>query len=125
MKTFTARISMKLLLPCVGIAIVLGIQSCGDNGDDPIPDVENVSPDPETTDKGIPNGPSVSQVIGTTGGSVTSADGLLTVSIPAGALASTKTITIQPITNNVSLGVGGGYRLGPEGTTFAQPVTLT
>ncbi len=38
---------------------------------------------------------------------------------------ATRVITIEPITNHVSLAVGGGYRLGPEGTTFSQPVTLT
>jgi hypothetical protein len=105
-------------------AILLLAQSCGDKADDPTPEPETVLPDPVTTDKGIPNGPGVSQSVGSSGGTVTSADGLLTISIPAGALSATKTITVQPITNNVSLGVGGGYRLGPEGTTFSQPVTL-
>lgn len=99
--------------------------SCGDQEGDPAPAEETVAPDPVVTGRGTPNGSSVSQSIGPSGGSITSSDGILTLTVPAGALSSTKTITIQPITNEVSLGVGNGYRLGPDGTTFSQPVTLT
>jgi hypothetical protein len=62
--------------------------------------------------------------IGATGGAVKSADGKLTVIIPDGALQSTTTITIQPITNEGPMGLGSGYRLQPEGTIFSKPVKL-
>ncbi|MEZ5173490.1 MAG: hypothetical protein R2850_08280 [Bacteroidia bacterium] len=34
-------------------------------------------------------------------------------------------ISIQPITNTAPLGIANAYRLGPEGTTFSVPVTLS
>lgn len=119
------KIYLKFTLHCVCLLLLLISQSCGDQENDPTPAEETVTPDPVVTGRGTPNGSSVSQSVGTSGGVVTSSDGLLTVTIPAGALSSAKTITIQPITNEVSLGVGNGYRLGPEGTTFLQPATLT
>lgn len=113
---------LSLTLKCLVISILL--VACGDSND-PSPDLGKVEADPVKTDRGVVTGPSVSQSVDASGGTVTSADGLLTVSIPAGALSTARVITIEPITNHVSLAVGGGYRLGPEGTTFSQPVTLT
>ena len=75
--------------------------------------------------KGDPQGAATTQVIDATGGSVTSADGGITLDIPAGALASATTISIQPITNTAPNGSGLAFRLEPEGTTFAVPVKLT
>lgn len=105
------------------ILLLMAVQSCGDNSD-LTPSGDKVEADPLKTEKGISTGTIVSQSVGTSGGTVVSADGRLSVSIPAGALSSTRMITIEPIVNHVSLGVGDGYRLGPEGTTFVQPVTL-
>ena len=75
--------------------------------------------------KGDPQGTVTTQMIDAAGGSVTSADGRLTLNIPAGALASATAFSVQPITNTTPNGMGVGYRLEPEGTTFAAPVTLT
>ncbi len=83
------------------------------------------SNNPIKTEKGTPAGDMSTTSIGTSGGTISSTDGNLTVTIPAGALSTTTTVSIQPITNNAPLGVGLGYRLMPEGTTFSQPVTLT
>ncbi|WP_346237601.1 hypothetical protein ABDK00_000795 [Niabella insulamsoli] len=80
--------------------------------------------DPIITEIGIPSGSPVSAHIGTAGGSLTSSDGGLTVSIPQGALTSSTTISIQPITNKGPLGLGAGYRLSPENVTFDKPVAL-
>jgi len=80
---------------------------------------------PVVTDRGQALGSVASTSIGSTGGVLTSADGRLTITIPAGALASNTNISIQPISNEGPLGLGLGYRLSPEGTTFQQPVTLT
>jgi hypothetical protein len=53
-----------------------------------------------------------------------SPDGKLTINIPAGALTADMRIGIQPIANLARGGIGGAYRLMPEGVTFAQPVQL-
>ncbi|HEY3402357.1 MAG TPA: hypothetical protein VGK59_03160 [Ohtaekwangia sp.] len=94
--------------------------SCSDE-DSPSPQ----NTEPVITDKGTPSGDASSSLIGTSGGTIHSPDGRLTVTIPAGAVSVNTTITIQPITNEGPLGLGSGYRLQPEGLTFAQPVTLT
>lgn len=64
-----------------------------------------------------------------TGGTLTSGDGTLTLTIPAGALGAPTPITVQPGTGMppTALGtaVGPVYELGPSGTAFATPATLT
>jgi len=80
---------------------------------------------PLITDKGTPTGDPSATSIGSPGGTAVSTDGNLTVSIPSGALSSATSISIQPITNKAPLGLGFGYRLLPEGTTFNKPVKIT
>jgi hypothetical protein len=63
--------------------------------------------------------------IDASGGTLTSLDGQLTLTVPAGALSTATTLAITPIQNTAPGGVGFAYRLEPNGTTFAQPVTLT
>ena len=79
----------------------------------------------QPTDKGMPVGTPTMATIDSAGGMLSSADGVLDVTIPAGALAMPTVITIQPITNMAPNGVALGYRLSPEGMTFATPATLT
>ncbi len=71
-------------------------------------------------------------VIGAAGGSVVSADGVVTLAIPAGALAADTEVTLDvvppamwPPSLAAAEPIGGIYALGPEGTTFAVPATLT
>ena len=66
-----------------------------------------------------------SAVVGPTGGMVASSDGALQVAIPAGALSSDVTVTIVPTPPPGSGSVGTVYEIGPTGTQFAIPVTLT
>ncbi len=73
---------------------------------------------------GVPNGTPVSTSIGAAGGALTSADGKLTLTVPANAVSSAVTFTIQPITSEAPGAVGGAYRLLPDGQTFAVPVKL-
>ena len=87
--------------------------------------VDNYVPTYTPAAKGDPQGTATTQMIDAAGGSITSADGRITLDIPAGALASATTVSIQPITNTTPNGIGIGYRLEPEGTTFAAPATLT
>ncbi|MCH5720185.1 hypothetical protein [Niabella hibiscisoli] len=77
------------------------------------------------TPKGTAKGSAYTQQVGAGGGRVQSPDGQITIDIPAGALAANTTIGIQPISNEAPLGAGNGYRLTPEGTSFAKPVTIT
>ena len=74
---------------------------------------------------GTATGSVVTASIGAAGGSLTSGDGRLTVTVPAGALAANTTIGIQPISNFAHGKVGAAYRLTPDGQTFLKPVTLT
>jgi len=80
---------------------------------------------PIITASGEPIGQSDEVTIGSEGGTIHSSDGLLSVTIPPGALSIPTVISIQPVTNHAPLGLGNGYRLGPEGTSFDSPVTLT
>jgi hypothetical protein len=71
---------------------------------------------------------SASQIVGPSGGIVSTSDGNLSVQIPAGALSSDVTVTIDPLTAVTVPArqiIGTPYELGPSGTTFAKPVTLT
>jgi len=95
------------------------IVSCDTDDVAPAQDVEAI-----ITDMGTPTGDLSSASIGASGGTVYSADGKLSVIIPANALSSNTTVSIQPITNEGPLGLGLGYRLQPEGMTFTKPVTL-
>lgn len=65
--------------------------------------------------------------IGPSGGSVAAGDGA-SVSIPAGALTATTPITVSTSSApspDGTVEVGTPYLFGPEGTQFAQPVTVT
>jgi hypothetical protein len=65
--------------------------------------------------------------VGTAGGNVTTTDGSVGLAIPEGALASSTSITAATVAPPAE-GTGPWapvVQLGPDGTTFAQPVTLT
>ena len=74
---------------------------------------------------GTANATPVSASIGPGGGTLSSLDGKVTLTIPANAVASAITFTIQPISNEAPGAVGSAYRMLPEGQTFAVPVKLT
>lgn len=95
-----------------------------------LPDPSDTTDAPSTHqgvvyDRGTPVGQAVQKVIGPEGGTLTSADGTLNMTIPAGAVAKATTFTMQPVTATLPGMIGGkSFRLLPEGQTFAQPVTL-
>ena len=69
----------------------------------------------------------ITAVVGVSGGTITSSDGL-TMSIPFGALDSATTISVTTSAAPPPAGVGAVspvYQFGPEGLTFAKPVTVT
>ena len=78
-------------------------------------------------DSGGPVAP-VSQVIGPAGGTVSTAGGT-SLSVPAGALTSSTTITISAApsapTPVGAIEVGAAFDFGPEGQQFAVPVSVT
>lgn len=65
------------------------------------------------------------------GGTVTAPDSPITLSVPPGALSSPVGITLTPLSpsavpaNDAGAPALGAVDLGPDGTTFAVPVTLT
>lgn len=69
-------------------------------------------------------GPKVTKLIDQQGGSITDADGLLTVEIPAGALSVATEISVQPISNTNLAGKGKGFRIGPENIELKKPAKV-
>jgi hypothetical protein len=66
-----------------------------------------------------------SALVGPGGGTLTSADGTVTLEVPAGALAEPTMLSMQPISNTAPLGVrGAAVRLSPSGQRFSVPATL-
>jgi hypothetical protein len=86
--------------------------------------VRGSDPDPVPTDIGTATGAGVTASIGPEGGALSSADGVLSVVVPAGAVAVATEFGIQPITNHCFAGFGGAYRLTPDGAVFGTPVEL-
>ncbi|BDG05251.1 hypothetical protein [Anaeromyxobacter oryzae] len=81
---------------------------------------------PTPTPPGAPLAlPVATATIPAAGGTLSSADGALTLTVPAGAVAVPTDFTIAAIGNTARGAVGSAFRLGPEGTTFTTPVTLT
>lgn len=66
-------------------------------------------------------------LIGSSGGTIVANGGKATLTIPPGAVSAPVPITVTAMTNPPSTAnvvPGTAYELGPEGTTFAQPVRL-
>lgn len=79
---------------------------------------------PLSTAPGTASGEAASGTIGPAGGTLASADGRLTLTIPAGAVTGDTVFTITPVTAPAENAVAT-YRLDPEGTPFAAPARLT
>jgi hypothetical protein len=79
---------------------------------------------PRPSAVGIATGAASSAAVDLAGSSLSSPDGLLTLTVPPGALSATTLITIDIITSTAPGGAGTAYRLGPPGTLFSAPVTL-
>ncbi|GAB2777602.1 hypothetical protein GCM10027275_20930 [Rhabdobacter roseus] len=103
--------------------LFLGLLACHQPG-------PNVEPSPGTgggtpTEVGKPIGAVTTKIIGAAGGYLSTPDGKLTLTFPAGALTTDTPVTIQPVENKAINGLGIGYEFGPDGTKFAKPVTFT
>lgn len=72
-----------------------------------------------------PVGPLVSATIGPAGGALTSSDGVVTLTVPPGAVDGNTTFGIQAVRNPLAdAGIGNAYELTPDGASFAVPVQL-
>lgn len=76
------------------------------------------------TNFGKPIGQIISKSIGPEGGTIFSADGMLSLEVPSGALQSVTTITVQPISNMARGGKGNAYDFQPSGLLFNKPARL-
>jgi hypothetical protein len=93
--------------------------------DKEVPAIQPPSVTGTVKDKGISLGAAISKTIGPEGGTIASADGRVLLSIPAGALSSSTTISIEPITSTTPGGLGNAYRFSPDGQQFKKPATLS
>jgi hypothetical protein len=114
---------MKNLFFCLAVLAMAVSFSCKKSVvEKPVP----MPASPLVTASGTPDGAASSRLINAaSGGSITSADGKITINIPAGALSQNETISIQPVTNMTGLGKSKAYRLAPHGITFNKPVTVS
>lgn len=79
---------------------------------------------PAITGQGKPNGTKKEMKIGKEGGSLSSTDGKLSLTIPEGAISKKTNFSIQPVTNLMPNGNGKAYQLEPSGIQFKKPIKL-
>jgi|GEM_PF-1818444 len=121
--TAKARVGLLLLSLCLGTACEKKeVVKPGQETEKPGTGAPIVG---EPTEVGTPTGDKVSQSIGPAGGVVRTADGSVSLTVPAGALTQPTTISLQPIENKAFLGIGSAYEFSPDGLKFAKPAQLT
>lgn len=76
------------------------------------------------TEVGKPLGVPVSATIGPGGGKITTADGKLTLEIPAGALEKTENIKLQLTERTFPSGVGPAFSVEPKDLKLKKPVSF-
>ena len=79
----------------------------------------------KSTPLGTPKGSPLTKTIGADGGSISSADGRITLTIPPHAVSNTTNFSIQPFTNTAPGGAGDAYQLEPSGTNFSSKLKLS
>lgn len=115
---------MKKIVYVLALAISVFTSCKKDKQEDPI-----VTPPGELIQKlklplGAVIGNAVQKEIGAAGGSIQSADGVIKITVPAGALESTASFSVQEVENTLETRAKS-YRLRPEGVNFKKPVTVT
>lgn len=75
--------------------------------------------------KGSAQEAAVQKQIDGSGGTLSSADGRFTVTVPAGAVTAATVFSVQAVSNVLPQGSGLAYRLLPEGSVFFKPITVT
>lgn len=79
----------------------------------------------DPTEVGTPVGDKVSKEIGPQGGTLTSPDNRLTLTVPPNAVSENVSFSIQPISNNVQDAIGPAYRLEPSGRVSSAPLEIS
>lgn len=115
---------MKKIVYALALAISVFTSCKKDKQEDPI-----VTPPGELTQKlklplGAVIGNAVQKEIGAAGGSIQSPDGVIRITVPAGALETTASFSVQEVENTLETRARS-YRLRPEGVNFKKPVTIT
>lgn len=112
-----------LLTRMAAIALIIGVQAaggCSGDGAESAGGVGGGANADASTD-----GSGVAAEIGPEGGTLTSADGILTLDIPPGALSSATKIQLARLGSPPAGSQGPAYDLQPEGLEFALPVRLS
>ena len=109
----------RVLAGFAAILVLVSTAACGSSG------AGDTAPPSRPSAVGTPTGNGVIATIGAHGGHLTSGDGGVTVTIPAGALTSSVKLGIQPISNTAAGGIGSAFRLTPAGQTFAKPIRIS
>lgn len=91
----------------------------------PTPGENDGASAPAPTDIGTPLGQSTSALIGPAGGTLTSSDGTLRITVPANAFTTDQPVSIQEITNTAHGAKGRAYRIKPEGLHTPVPMTVS
>jgi hypothetical protein len=116
---------MKNVLLMLLTALVLGLPACKEETNQLEPTSPNRPVVGAVRPTGTSLGPAVKGQIGPDGGTLQSADGTFTITVPAGALSAPTEVSIEPITSTCKGSIGHGWRLTPHGKAFAKPVQLT
>lgn len=113
----------RLTLSLFALLVLFGMYSC--QKDDKVSTPDNPNPAGEVTQVGTPDGtPLAQKTIGATGGTLSSTDGRLKITVPAGAFTADQQVTIQSISNFNPLAINEAYRITPHNVEFAKPVTI-
>ena len=106
---------LSIVRSIVVLSIVILLSSCGGGGGGG----GSASPESNDTD-------SISSTIGTSGGSITTPSGAVTLNVPSGALSSQTSINISISTQETPPGnLAGVYDFTPNGQTFSAAVTIS
>jgi hypothetical protein len=119
-KIKSADMKKIVFLAILFAAILAGCRKTPGTTDIPSPKDYKGTP----TDTGTAIGFANVKIIGAAGGSISSIDNGITVTIPAGAVSADTRFSIQPVTNKAPNGIGISYLLLPEGIHFQKPVTI-
>ena len=110
----------RLLAAFAGMFLLVSTAACGSSGAS-----DTVVAPSRPSAVGTPTGNGVVATIGPNGGRLSSGDGGVTVTIPAGAVTADTQLGIQPISNTAAGGIGSAFRLTPVGQKFAKPVRIS
>ncbi|HEY6001554.1 MAG TPA: hypothetical protein VIV57_01690 [Anaeromyxobacter sp.] len=105
-----------------GLAALLSLAALGAMGCRGTPEADG---SPKPSPRGQLLGLATTASIGPTGGTITSPDGRLTVTVPPGALPGAVNVTLDQITDTAPGKIDDvAYRIGPADTILLAPVTL-